>query len=57
MTQYWVVTNADGVTPCAFQGYEFHSDGARYFIYSYGVVEVTDDEGNQLLTEQGKWLY
>ena len=46
---------ADGVTPCAFQGYEFLADGAKYFIHSSGVLEVIDSEGNQLLVEQGKW--
>ena len=48
---------ADGVTPCRFQGYEFLADGAKYFIYNSGVLEVTDSEGNQLLVEQGKWQY
>ena len=46
---------ADGITPCAFQGYEFRADGAIYFIYNSGVLEVTDPDGNQLLVEQGKW--
>ena len=48
---------ADGITPCAFQGYEFLADGAKYFIHNSGVLEVTDIEGNQLLVEQGKWQY
>ncbi|WP_353352612.1 hypothetical protein [Oceaniserpentilla sp. 4NH20-0058] len=46
---------ADGITPCAFQGYEFLADGAKYFIRNSGVVEVIDDEGNQLMVEQGEW--
>lgn len=46
---------AGGITPCAFQGYEFLADGAKYFIHNSGVLEVTDSEGNQLLVEQGKW--
>ena len=48
---------ADGKTPCAFQGYEFISDGAKYFIHNSGVLEVLDKSGNQLLVEQGKWQY
>ncbi len=48
---------ADGITPCAFQGYEFIADGAIYFIHNSGVLEVTDSKGNQLLVEQGKWQY
>jgi hypothetical protein len=48
---------ADGITPCAFQGYKFQSDGAKYFIHNSGVLEVTDSEGNQLLVEQGKWQH
>ncbi len=48
---------ADGVTPCAFQGYEFLADGAKYLIHNSGVLEVIDSEGNQLLVEQGKWQY
>ena len=50
-------TCADGVTPCAFQGYEFISGGGTYFIHSSGVIEVIDSDGNQLLVEQGKWQY
>ena len=46
---------ADGITPCAFQGFEFLADGAKYFIHNSGVLEVTDSEGNQLLVEQGTW--
>ena len=48
---------ADGITPCAFQGYEFLAGGAKYFVNNSGVLEVTDSEGNQLLVEQGKWQY
>lgn len=48
---------ADGITPCAFQGYEFLADGAKYLIHNSGVLEVTDKEGNQLLVEQGRWQY
>ena len=48
---------ADGVTPCQFQGYEFLTDGVKYFIHSSGILEVIDSEGNQLLVEQGKWQY
>jgi len=48
---------ADGITPCAFQGYEFLADGAKYVIYKSGVLEVIDNENNQLLVEQGKWHY
>lgn len=48
---------ADGITPCAFQGYEFLADGAKYFIHNSGVLEVTDSEGNQLMVEQGKWQH
>lgn len=48
---------ADGITPCAFQGYEFQSDGATYFIRQSGVLVVTDNRGNQLLVEQGSWEY
>lgn len=50
-------TCADGITPCAFQGYEFQVDGSNYFINNSGVLEVTDSEGKQLLVEQGKWQY
>lgn len=46
---------ADGVTPCRFQGYEFMSDGSRYFINSVGLLVVTDEQDNVLLTEVGKW--
>lgn len=46
---------ADGVTPCAFQGYEFLADGAKYRIYNSGVLKVLDENGNQLLLEQGEW--
>ena len=46
---------ADGVTPCAFQGYEFLSDGEKYRIYNSGVLKVSDKNGNQLLLEQGEW--
>jgi len=46
---------ADGVTPCRFQGYEFMSGGSRYFINSVGLLVVTDEEGNVLLKEIGKW--
>ena len=48
---------ADGITPCRFQGYEFLDDGAKFFIYDSGVLEVTNSEGHQLLLEQGKWQY
>ena len=48
---------ADGITPCAFQGYEFAADDAKYFIHNSGVLEVLDKDGNQLLVEQGKWQY
>lgn len=50
-------TCADGVTPCAFQGYEFSADGANYFIHHTGVLKVTDCKGNQLLVEHGQWQY
>ncbi|WP_298770778.1 hypothetical protein [uncultured Shewanella sp.] len=48
---------ADGVTPCAFQGYEFLADGAKFFIHNSGVLKVIDSEGNQLLVDKGKWQY
>ena len=48
---------ADGVTPCAFQGYEFAVDGATYILYNSGVLVVIDKKGNQVLSEQGTWTY
>ena len=46
---------ADGLTPCAFQGYEFHSNGDIYFINESGFLVVRDKDGNTLLAEQGEW--
>ncbi|OPX55361.1 hypothetical protein SAMN02745127_01581 [Oceanospirillum multiglobuliferum] len=50
-------TCADGITPCAFQGYEFMTDGAKYFIYNSGILEITDIKNKPLLVEQGRWQY
>lgn len=48
---------ADGVTPCAFQGYLFVTNDAKYFLYHSGVLEVVDKQDNPLLLEQGEWMY
>ena len=47
---------ADGVTPCAFQGYEFVGvDGRTYFIHQAGTLIITDGDGRQRVVEPGKW--
>ncbi|MBK6508764.1 MAG: hypothetical protein IPG06_04435 [Haliea sp.] len=41
-------TCADGIAPCAFQGYEFIADGAKYFLFTiracwkFQIVKVTN---------------
>lgn len=47
---------ADGVTPCAFQGYRFKTKNEIYRILDDGTFQIFDKNGKQILSEKGKWL-
>lgn len=47
---------ADGVTPCRFQGYEFHNGEYFYFVSVEGNLIVRRDD-QVLLNEAGEWHY
>ncbi|ALU44935.1 hypothetical protein [Pseudoalteromonas rubra] len=47
---------ADGVTPCAFQGYRFKTKNKTYRILNNGTFQVFDKNGEQIYSEKGQWL-
>ncbi|ESP92500.1 MULTISPECIES: hypothetical protein [Pseudoalteromonas] len=47
---------ADGVTPCAFQGYRFKTKSETYRILNNGTFQIFDTNGEQIHSEKGKWL-
>jgi hypothetical protein len=47
-------TGADGVTPSRFLGYEFKSEGTKYFVGENGELRIT--RGSKVLVhETGEW--
>jgi hypothetical protein len=47
---------ADGVTPCRFLGYDFTGEIGKFHLYENGFLEVSDESGQAILSEQGHWL-
>jgi hypothetical protein len=44
----------DGVTPCAFQGYQFKYSNSQFMINNSGKVIITASNGS-VKTEDGEW--
>lgn len=47
---------ADGITPCAFQGYVFTTSKNTYRILSKGQLQIFDKRGELIFSERGNWL-
>lgn len=47
----------DAVTPCRFLGYEFSIDDRHYFLSEIGTLQITNSQGEHIISESGEWQY